>query len=198
MRVEIDTDKITLINEVVILDVDKDAKSFKDLGNGVKLYFDTEVAPYKIETAVQNGVVMYTPSKTKSKEMNLSIGDDAYCHHFILEPEDSEIIVAGKSMRQLAYDDIYCIYRSDTDIEMLTKWNLVEPIEEEVKTVLHFEYKDKKYVKNKGILRFKNKDLEGAEPGDTVIFTKYGDYEIMVGGKLYYRMANEDIEAIIV
>lgn len=193
-------EKATLVNEIVLLEVDKDAKAEKVLDDGTVIYFDNEVDPYKIETAVQNGIVRFFPKKTRSGEMVLKEGDEVYCHHFILEPEDSEIFMAGKSYRQIAYNDIYCIYRGDDNIEMLTKWNLVEPIEDEgLQTSLIKPDEVKKYKKQTGILRFACGGLRelGANPGDKVVFSRHGDYEIMVGDKLYYRMETDDVEAVV-
>lgn len=148
------------------------------------------------------GVVVAAPNNVVVQE-----GDEILVHHNIMRLRND---TKGNEIESNYYlgDDLYFValtevfmYKRGEDWESLNPFCFVEPIEkkEEVQnTLFKLSKKDtsyKGYIKNKGILRYPNKDLidQGLKTGDTIVFSDDSEYEFNINGKLFYKMATRDI-----
>jgi co-chaperonin GroES (HSP10) len=79
----------------------------------------------------------------------------------------------------------------------------VKPIKKEVKDSFFKLSPDqdsyKGNIPNMGTLEYPNKNLldQGAKAGDTVIFSKYSEYEFDIDGEIYYKMSTKDILGVL-
>lgn len=185
------------IKEFVYIEADPEKNLYKDLGNGKKIWIDPAFNPHEKENCTQDGIVKYLPLKlTNKKEIKLKVGDHVYCHHFLCD-KDHLSEISGEKLYRLPYDMIYCIINSNGKIEMLDRWNFVEPLEKKEPSAIIFSPFQKKETL-KGILKHTNpaKKEEGAKEGDTIYFTRESDYEMIIEGEVFFRMNNEDIIAV--
>jgi len=129
----------------------------------------------------------------------LEHGDVVYVHHFVNSPEQRLPIKGNMSV--LESNQIYCRSRND-EMEVLGNFILVEPItygdaglsKEEGGLILTSKSPKEKMEKVGvvGLIGASAKSY-GLNIGDKVLFNKNCEYEILVDGKLYYRMELRDV-----
>lgn len=130
---------------------------------------------------------------------DLAPGDVVVVHHFV-NSEQQRLPIKGK-FSFLEYNQIYCRIRNDK-MKALANFILVEPV----------TYGSTGISKTKGGLllntKSPNQKLErvgiasmlsdnakeaGLKEGDKILFDKNCEYEILVNGKVYYRMEIRDV-----
>lgn len=138
-------------------------------------------------------------SVVESDMESLEAGDIVYVHHFVNAPEQRLPINGRFSF--LEFNQIYCRVRND-EMKVLANYVLVEPV----------TYGDTGISKSKhGLLlntKSPNERIErvgiasllsdnaleaGLKEGDKILFDKNCEYEILIDGKLYYRMELRDV-----
>ena len=197
----VESDNFRPINGVCYLFVEDNKKSTLKHGT-LTLHLRTDYEPYHIDNCVQDGIVRHIPDNLPAEYANIKVGDKVYTHHFLIN-EKNLVEINGEPMRTIQYDQIYCIIHSEGMLEMLGKWNLLEPIKEDesnFKTAGGLLLKPEiGNIERYGIIRYSNTELldTGAKIGDKVTMRKNSEYEIEVEGKRYFRVHNDDILAVI-
>lgn len=98
--------------------------------------------------------------------------------------------------------EIFMFKRGDMDWQPILPFCFVEPIEKEEVEGFDLSASESTFkgrLKQKGIITFPNDDLiaQGIKKGDTVMFSKFSEYEFMIDGKIYYKMKTNDIFGVV-
>ena len=142
---------------------------------------------------------MQMASVVSSDMDELEPGDIVYVHHFVNAPEQKLPIKGNLSF--LEFNQIYCRKR-EGEMKVLANYVLVEPVTYESAGIsqksngLRLSSKsDNERLERVGVasLLSDNAIAEGLEVGDKILFNKNCEYEILVEGKLYYRMETRDV-----
>lgn len=188
------------IRNTVFIQADPMLNAGRTLGD-TKIVIDQEFEPHATEHVTQEGTVLSAPQKLDSKKsIDLKRGDYVYTHHFLCDADEREVI-NGVGFYKMMYEMIHCIVK-DGKITMLNDWNFIDP------------YKEPEEVTKSGIILVKlakDKDPKigiarhisdymkdmGVKSGDKIYFTRDSDYEMIVEGKIYWRMRDRDIIGIV-
>lgn len=177
-------------------------KKYEEYGD-TGLVVPTAYRKFHSDITIQDGTVEVPPGRTSDgRDVDIEEGDHVYVHHFAQEDQrrlDNSLFSEEDGMVSMMYDEIYC-KKVDGEIVMVGQWNFLEPIEEDdedITTQGGIQKKSKKdYKTMKGKLSYTSKDMEGyAEVGDTVLLKSDREYEIIIDGKMYYRVRSKDIIA---
>lgn len=182
------------LKDFVLITVDPDEKSTSKVGN-TDLIIPTNFREYEEDICVQSGIVKAIPLKTSTGDkVNIKEGDKVYAHHFLTH-EDNRADQLLENTYAMDYKEIYCKVM-DGEIEMLTKWNLLQPVEEQVTDengiVININGALKEGL---AIMRHPSENMKskGIINGTVVEFKRNAGYLIMVEGIKYYRIADEHI-----
>jgi len=128
---------------------------------------------------------------------DLKFGDIVWVHHFV----DDQILPWGENLSFVEYSQVYCRMRKN-EIETLGNFLLVEPItygdlgtaRNENGLILSTK-SEKENADRIGVARLLSDRAKefGLNDGDRVLFNRNCEYEILVDGKIYYRMELQDV-----
>jgi len=130
----------------------------------------------------------------ESDRDDLETGDVVFVHHFVNAPEQKLPIEGRYSF--LEYTQIYCRLR-DNELMVLDNYILVEPvtygdtgISQSKHGLLMNTKSPNERIERVGVasLLSDNALKAGLKEGDKILFDKNCEYEILIEGKLYYRM----------
>ena len=189
--------KIIPMNNIVYIKTDKYRNETKG-DDDFKLYNDISYNPLNIGNVVQDGEVLSVCKKANDSyfdrplEIEIAPGDKVYAHHFLTD-EGAERIFNGETYYEMIYENIYCKIVQGK-IVMVNDWNFITPIPDDEANerdgiILTTE---KVKVAQTGVVEVANKNL-GVKVGAKILFKRNRDYEMIVEGKVYYRIKNDDI-----
>lgn len=124
-------------------------------------------------------------------------GDVVWIHHFI----DEQDLPWGEGIGYVEYNQVYC-KMSKGKLSTLGNFILVEPITNAelgitrgASGLITSMKKETANAERIGIVRLPSeKAIEGGlKDGDKVLFNKNCEYEILIDGKVYYRMELRDL-----
>ena len=95
-------------------------------------------------------------------------------------------------MRELQLLHIYCVVSLE-GIKCINGWNLIEPVEVEKDDKIKLHKFDTDKSDWLGRVKYPDVDADHLTEGDKIVFLPDRDYEIMVEGKIYYRIRTLDI-----
>lgn len=128
---------------------------------------------------------------------DLEPGDIVWMHHFI----DENDLPWGDNLGFVEYNQVYCRMRNK-EVETLGNFVLVEPITNAelgmnvASNGLRLSMKkDTDNAERIGVVRLPSPQaLEfGVKDGDKILFGKNCEYEMLIDGKVYYRMEFRDV-----
>jgi co-chaperonin GroES (HSP10) len=128
---------------------------------------------------------------------DLDTFDIVWVHHFV----DDQTLPYGTNLSFLEYNQIYCRMRNG-ELETLGNYVLVEPITYgELGTtrsetgIIMSTKSENQNAERIGVARLLSENAKkyGLSDGQRVLFNKNCEYEILVDGKLYYRMELQDV-----
>lgn len=131
--------------------------------------------------------------------LDIAVGDIVIVHHFVNAPEQ-RIPIAG-NFSYLEYNQIYAKLKGE-EIVVLNEYVLVEPVTygeagliKESKGLLTSTHSAQDHVEKIGIAAHIGRQArhDGLKPGDKILFNKNCEYEMLIKGKLYYRMEFRDV-----
>lgn len=138
----------------------------------------------------------------------LQKGDEVVVHHNIFRLRNStrgNIVESNYNIGDNQYivplTEVF-MYKRDDKWQAIKPYCFVEPIKAEKKET-SFDITTEEAYKGRldkvGILRYLNEDLEaqGLKSGDKVLFSRFSEYEFLIEGKLYYKMASKDVLALL-
>ena len=192
------------LRDFVFVRANPKKNAIREIAPGVKLVMDQTYEPHSMTHVTQDGIIKYIPrgftqdylAELPSKAIDLEVGDHVYGHHFLCDDRVSNtgIDSNGDGLYYIKYGELYCKVRAG-DITMIGEWNLVDPVKVEAPETsipgMVTQLKDKKEPL-KGTAVHINESLRalGITEGDEIYFDPDSDYEMMVDGKMYYRMEN--------
>lgn len=193
------------ITDHVLIEAVKDEKAVHIIPNtDIKLQIPTQFNPYEEERVTQSGTVVSAPlyytvtykdseGKNKTKRMSdvkIKKGDKVYCHHFLTHDEN----FVDTNLWRDDYSNIYCRI-VDGNIEMVGRWNFLEIVKKEDKVgSFVLVHKDDKKV-GVGIIKHASDFMksQGIEDGMLVEFKRNAGYIMVVEGKKFYRLEDDNI-----
>ncbi len=186
---------VQLVTDRVFIKANKEGRG-EYKSKYIHLIIDTDFDETSTENAIQDGIIKAIPRNSK---LGMKVGDHVYTSHFLMEKE-YQLTVDGEQVVALGETDVYCKVK-DKKITMFGEWNLIEPIKDldkETASGIIYEL-GKGNVALRGKLLHTNPKLEalGVKIGNIIAYTAVADYEILIEGKYYFRMLNEDVCAII-
>jgi len=138
-------------------------------------------------------------SVVESDMEELEPGDIVYVHHFVNAPEQKLPVMGNYSF--LEFNQIYCRVRNN-EMNVLANYILVEPvtygdtgISKSKHGLLLNTKSPNERIDRVGIVGLLSENCKeaGLKVGDKVLFDKNCEYEILIDGKLYYRMELRDV-----
>ena len=191
------------LRDFVFIRANPTKNAVKQIAPGVEIIVDQTYEPHSMTHVTQDGIIEYLPkgfSLDYQKDidfqvMELEVGDHVYCHHFLCDEHvrTTKVDKNGNGLYYLLYGEVYCAIR-DGKINMIGEWNLVDPVKIEAPKSAAgiITQVQQKMEPLKGIARHINERLRdlGINKGDEIFFDADSDYEMMVEGKMYYRMQN--------
>lgn len=184
--------------------VEDSYNNYVEIGDGIKLSTNNSID--SVEHINRVGKVIDAPKGAIVNE-----GDFLLFHHNICRESwgakgkrRPSVFAMADDMFFVPVTEIFMYMRQDED-----KWNalapfvFIEPIPAEVKTlkngliVEEESYKGMKPLVGK--VAYPNQELidKGVKEGDTIAFQQDSEHEYELKGKLYYKMRNSDILAIL-
>jgi co-chaperonin GroES (HSP10) len=183
-----------------VVEIPKKLNDTVTLGNGVEIYMETKFDEFRHRTT--KGTVVCLPAK---HETDVQIGDTLYFHHLV-------VINGGTPLP--GFEDCYSVRydpenptsshaiaytpKGSDDIVMLSKWCLLEEVEEEeevqsdiIETVKLYERPTSRAVIFKSFEG--SRDEFGVEEGDVVGIRNKSDYRIVINDVEYYRTRPHDM-----
>jgi len=131
---------------------------------------------------------------------DLEPGDIVYVHHFINAPE--QILPFREDSSYMESNQIYCRIRNG-EMKVLDDYVLVSPvtygdtgiITKNEHGILLTSRSPNERIEKVGVAELigDNAKKKGINIGDKILFNKNCEYEILIEGKLYYRMEIRDI-----
>ena len=191
------------LRDLVFVRANPKKNAIKEIAPGVEIVIDQTFEKHSMLHVTQDGIVEYLPkgfSQNYQKEINfegmeLKIGDHVYGHHFLCDDyvRNTSIDENGYGLYYILYGELYCAVR-DGNINMIGEWNLVDPVKvkaPESKAGIITQVREKTEPL-KGVARHINERLRslGVKEGDEIYFDADSDYEMIIEGKMYYRMEN--------
>ena len=187
----------------IIIESEEAYKNSIELSNGSELVINSTIE--SVEHINRIGTVVSAPKSTILKK-----GDEVIVHHNIMRLRngtDHKVVQSDYYIKNNLYfvpfTEVYA-YKRKGDWIVLDPYVFVKPIkfefQEESKFVLNIkEYSYKGNKKNKGIIKYINKQLKelGVKQGDEVVFSKDSEYEFKIDDEVYYLMNTNDILAKI-
>lgn len=190
----------------IIVETDRAYNNEVNLG-GVDITVNTGFE--KVEYINRRAEVISAPKGTILRK-----GDDVIVHHNIFRMRNGIKGVEVQSNYHIE-DNTYFVpptevflYKSGEmdDWEAVDPFCFIRPIEKEKNRVtdsgiiIGEEKSDnKKYVKHMGTVVYTNRQLkeEGINQGDTIVFSRFSEYEFEINGEILYKMSTGDIMAKI-
>lgn len=204
---------ITTIRNKVLLRVEKDRYAVKKVG-GIELITPTHFRPHEIHNVVQDGEVVAIPEHYSGGAIPVEVGDKVYVTHNVCHP-DNEVTINDEILYCVDLTtDVYCKIK-DGKIIPICGWCFCAPITEAeegqelerdersgqllqktksgIVTKIGVEHSSKR-----ALVKHPSDELIelGAEEGDTVVYRKDCDYEMIVEGKTLFRIRTKDIQAV--
>lgn len=181
--------------ERVIIKTNKNRNRTKKLSEDVTIEIIGDYNPHAKHIVVQDGIVSAVPPEVDKKDdIEISVGDKVYFHHFGTDEDNS----VGEDLYWIRYHDIYCKVSEDGEISMINGWNFMEPESVEEKTASGIFLTPAQGDSGEfARITHIHPDLEeqGASIGDRIIFRKDCDYPMIVEGKKYFRIRTKDVIA---
>ena len=172
-------------------------------GTDIEIEIVGEQNTYDATLTTQDGVIVGVPERLKSgKEVEIEIGDKVHTHHFLAD-EDNVVDYGDGEFFKLTYNDIYC-KEKDGELVAINEWLICEGVFEEKKSASGL-------ILTSAPVRNQHKMVVvaigpygeaecGAKKGDTVqLFSEpqgSGNYELMINGKMHYRVRAKDIAGV--
>lgn len=186
----------------VIVETDSAYNNEKKITEDISIVVNTTIE--SVEHINRKGKVIASPSFTILKE-----GDEVILHHNIFrlrngvkgeKVESNFFIEDGKYF--VPPTEIFMFRRDGGEWEALDPYCFIRPIKEDNKEEGIFKGDIDSYKGNKkqyGVVVHPNKEMlqMGLKRGDTVIFSKYSEYEFEISGEILYKMETKDILAVI-
>lgn len=183
------------IKDTVIIKVVPDEKSVKTIsGSDKKIHMLTHFRENEEDVCIQSGTVFATPRRLSNKqEVKIAAGDKVYTHHHLTHHSGDTSGISPNTFA-IKYRDIYCRI-VDGEIEMLSNWNLLEPVEEPKNIGRFLINPSNKKVTGVGIVRYPSEGMtrRGVTNGTLVEFKRNAGYIILIEGVKYYRISDEHI-----
>ena len=146
------------------------------------------------------------------KDTILKSGDKVVIHHNVLKLRNgvggmlvqSDYLIKD-NLYFVPFDLVYAYKRGEEDWRAITPHVFIKPIDfefdenESSLTLNKKEYSYKGKVKNRGIVKYLNEELEeyGVKVGDEIYFTDDSEYEFKINDEVLYLMRNVDVLAVI-
>lgn len=194
------------IRDVVYLKIDKDTNHSLNVG-GNSYYKDVDYNEFSYENRTQHGEVVAVPltatdSFTKYLDeipVEINCGETVYSNHIVTD-EANKRNINGICCYEIRYEDCYLSMDDAGNIKMLNKWNLIQPIDEDISNMKMGKYFLKEEISKEthiGIVEELSNSLKGQNvyAGDEVMFKYNRDYPININGKLFYVVNTKDIIA---
>ncbi len=197
---EVNSDTFQPMKGMCFLDVKEGSKT-KMVSGEFEFLLRTDYDPYATHSCVQNGVITHLPADLPELYKELKVGDMVYTTHHLIN-EKNAILLNGRKLRSMHYEDIYVIDRGG-ELISVGKWSLLEPAYEDDsqwKTASGLMLKAAPAkLKRHGIAFTCSPQLkeDGVQKGDMLNLRKNSEYEIEINGKLYYNVHDNDVLAII-
>ncbi len=186
----------------VIVEIDQQYKNEVKFKSGVSIIVNTRVE--SVENINRVAKVVSVPDGTVLKK-----GDYVVIHHNILRKRgsqkgneiESEFYIKENTFF-VPFEEVFMYKRGEDEWKALSPHCFIKPIEakDELTSKLIYipESLDKGYKgmkKNQGFIAYGNPSLEdiGASEGDEIIFQKDSEYEIELGGQIYYKMSTQNV-----
>ena len=184
-----------MLNDLVGVKIDESQNQYKEYA-GIKFKMNTTYRDLATENAIQDGIVVSVPKAITQKtfhdgdiDFDLKVGERVFAHHHL-----NEFAPIKDGIRMIPYHLLYC-KKSGDNIEMLNSWNFMEPIKSKSSSIMKFQKNEPQYAKV--VHASKTLKDQGINEGDTVVYVKGMDSEIMVDGKIYYRTLTRHVQAKI-
>jgi co-chaperonin GroES (HSP10) len=186
--------------DLFVVELDKKLNDTITTEGGLELYIDSKFNEF--ENRVTEGPVVVAPSKY---ETGVEPGDTLYFHHLVVVNE-GQALTGYEKHYLVRYSPEHTInnqaigYKSakSGEIQPLAGWALLEPVEQDQEPGSQSDLievvKLKEPVVRKARVAFNAPWIEelGVSVGDVVGIKKNRDYEIIIGGKKYFRVRAED------
>ncbi len=192
------------LRDFVFVRADPTKNAVKEIAPGIDIIIDQTFEKHSMTHVTQDGIIEYLPrgltqmhqDDINYQGMELEIGDHVYGHHFLCNKHvrTTKIDSNGDGLYYILYGELYCKVK-DGDITMIGEWNLVDPVKVPAlkSSIPNLITQVKEHMEPlKGVATHINERLRtlGVNEGDEIIFDADSDYEMMIEGKMYYRMEN--------
>lgn len=182
-----------------VVEVEKTLQDTMTTEGGLELYIDTRFNEFEHRT--QSGTVVAVPFKY---DTGVKVGDELYFHHRVVLQEgqaltgyENHYLVSYHERDAVESQAIAYKCKDTGEVHPLSSWHLIEQIQddrdEQSDTLEVVHLKDKPVTR--GRVCFENKFTEelGVKVGDVVGFKKNHDYDVLVDGKPYGRVATSSL-----
>jgi co-chaperonin GroES (HSP10) len=188
-----------------LIQADKNRDVYLNLKGGIDLILPSNVKKfneYRADIVTQNGIVAAAPSRLRSKKkVEVKNNDTVYGHHFMCRDE-KKVVFDKIPYYANDHDSIYCKVDDQGHITMVGAWNFVVPIYPPISDSLSdsgllITHKHQP-IPNLGKIIYPSSELisEGVKEGDIIMFVDDCEYEILIGGKMFYRIRSKYIIGI--
>jgi co-chaperonin GroES (HSP10) len=182
----------------IIVEVEEAYNNEKKIGD-VSIVVNSTIE--SVEHINRIAKVITSPSFTPLKE-----GDEVIIHHNICRLRNgtkggkvqSDYHIEGNKYF-VPLTEVF-MYRRDGDWIALAPYCFVEPIKDETKMIGSIIVPNsgethKGMISHEGIMKYSNPELNeyGINNDDHISFSEDSEYEFMIDGKIYYKMATRDI-----
>jgi co-chaperonin GroES (HSP10) len=182
-----------------VVEIEKTTQDTMVTESGLELYIDTRFNEFEHRT--QSGKVIAVPFK---HDHGVKVGDELYFHHRVVLQEgqaltgyDNHYLVSYHENDALECQAIAYKCKDTGEIHPLSSWHLIEQIQEErdekSDSLELVEFKKKPITKGKICFETKFTKELNVKPGDTVVFMKNHDYDVLVDGKSYGRVPTQSL-----
>lgn len=184
-----------LYNTVYLKDFKERHREEKKNGIILNTVFD----PTGTKECVHEATILATPlwNQETGDKTELKEGDRVLCHHFLNDPACVKMH-GDQKISELLYLNIYAKYNNDI-IEPVQNYIFIEPIKESATKMVNGLIQKRKGYKNRvGVVRHISPRAheDGIRIGETVVFKKNREYEMLINETLYYKMTSDDIELV--
>ncbi len=172
-------------------------------GTDIEIEIIGDQREFETDIVTQDGIVVGCPeSLSTGVPVEIENGDHIYVHHFLAH-EDHAIDWGQGKFYETTYNNVFCKIK-EGKIVAVNQWVICEGVFEEKKSASGIILtSEPERVKHKMIVRAigpLGQEECGAEEGDMVqLFDQpqgTGDYELLIEGKMYYRVRAKDIAAV--
>ena len=154
--------------------------------DGQELLLNTEISDHRYVSRI--GIVTSLP---KSEETEIQVGDEVIVHHNVFRRwfdgrgKERNSRSYYKEDQYFVYKDQIFLYKRNNEWHAPKGYCFVKPIESN--NIIEKE------TPHRGIMKYKDKNLEGIEVEDLVGFTPNSKYEFIIDGERLYRVLTKFI-----